>query len=78
MNRQYTYTKAECPHCGRKILVERTLVGVSHTAGVYATCLDCLMKKGLSEEYKKKNPEYAKDIEDWYNSSTPSVNQEEV
>jgi len=65
----YTYDKCECSNCGRKILVERVLAGVPHTVSVYANCLDCIMKKGLTESFKKEHPEEAEDIESWYNSS---------
>ena len=66
---EYDYTKCECLQCGRKILVERGLMGVTHTVGIYATCLDCVMKKGLTEKFKEQNPDAAKDITEWYDSS---------
>ena len=31
-----------CGKCERKFLVERLLIGVSHTAGTYVTCWDCI------------------------------------
>jgi len=33
-----------CPRCGRKILVERSLLGVCHTADIDVICWDCLTK----------------------------------
>ena len=73
----YTYAKCECQQCGKKILVERVLIGSDHTSDVLVTCLDCLMKKGLNENYKKMNPNFAKDIEDWYNTSIETIKKEE-
>ena len=73
---EYGYDKCVCPHCGRKILVEKILVGVPHTVGVYATCLDCLMEKGMNEDFIKDNPQKAKDIQRWYDSSEQSEKNE--
>lgn len=44
----------QCSKCGRRILVERPLIGVNHTAKVIATCWDCLdneAKKRAGELY---------------------------
>ena len=49
-------------------------MGASHTTGVYATCLDCLMEKGLNEKFKEKSPESAKNIEAWYDSPKQTIN----
>lgn len=54
--------KVKCSGCGRKILVEIFLIGVSHNASVSATCADCL---NIHPDYKAKNPEEAKAIEEW-------------
>lgn len=35
--------------CGRKILVERLLIGTNHTAATFVCCWDC-----ISEENKKR------------------------
>lgn len=45
-------TIKKCSVCGRKILVERELIGIDHTAGMLVTCWDC-----LNEEQKKKAKE---------------------
>jgi len=65
----YVYHKLECPECGRKILVERFLVGTNHTIRVGVICAECLHKKGLSEEFREKNPRGAEDIERWLEES---------
>lgn len=63
----YHYNKCVCSKCGRKILVEKILIGVSHTTHTQAMCLDCLIEKGVDEDFKEKHPEAAKDMEEWYN-----------
>ena len=35
----------KCEKCGRKILVERALLGVNHTLDIKATCWECLTSK---------------------------------
>ena len=74
---EYSYTQCECPICGRKILVERILVGVSHTTVIYATCLDCVVKRGFMLGYEEEHPDAVKDLTEWHNSSTQSVKEEE-
>jgi|GEM_PF-2574353 len=36
----------KCSKCDRRILVERGLIGVDHTIGIYVTCWDCLESEG--------------------------------
>jgi hypothetical protein len=55
----YTYTFTACKHCGRHIMVERILFGVSHTAAVYGTCVKCIKQWGLHPEFVKQNPDLA-------------------
>jgi hypothetical protein len=57
--------KLKCSKCGRKILVEIGLIGVSHNAMVNVTCAECLKKGGLSDDFKKRFVEVAADIEKW-------------
>ena len=38
-----------CPKCGRKILVERALIGTNHTTLTLVTCWDCLTEEGRSK-----------------------------
>jgi len=64
----YTYHKLACTKCGRKIIVEVLLIGVDHTASITAVCAECL-KKGVNKEFAEKNPEAAKDIEEWIKHS---------
>ena len=40
---------AECGKCGRKILVERALIGVNHTMSTIATCWECLKPETQKE-----------------------------
>lgn len=61
----YTYYRVKCSYCGRKILVEQILDGVSHTATILASCKECLKKSGLPEKFKKQHPKEAKEIEQW-------------
>ena len=49
----------KCSKCGRRILVERGLIGVDHTIGIYATCWDCLESEGQ----KKVKETYGLEIE---------------
>jgi DNA-directed RNA polymerase subunit RPC12/RpoP len=49
---KYEYHKLKCSSCGRKILVEIGLIGVSHNAMVSVTCADCQKKVGLSDDLK--------------------------
>jgi len=53
--------------CGRKILVQIALIGDSHNLGVSIVCGDCIRAGRVDREYKKHNPELAKEIEDWAN-----------
>lgn len=59
----YHYAKLMCSKCGRKILVEAFLIGVSHTASTTATCAECIGP--LTEDYKREHPEAAADLEAW-------------
>jgi hypothetical protein len=54
--------KLACPKCGRKILVEVVLFGVSHNAGITATCAECV---SVNEEFRADNPEVARQIDEW-------------
>jgi hypothetical protein len=62
---RYEYHKLKCSKCGRKILVEIGLIGVSHNAVVRVTCAECLKKAKLSDVFKKCYTETADDIERW-------------
>ncbi len=62
----YVYHKLECHVCGRKILVERWLIGVSHTTHTSVSCADCI--PAPDEKFKKEQPEAAQDIQDWINA----------
>jgi len=47
----------KCSKCGRKILVERGLMGVNHTLEIIAACWDCLdgqARERAIERYKLK------------------------
>jgi hypothetical protein len=61
----YGYRIADCPKCGRAILVQYGLFGIDHTTGICVICKDCLKKIGISEEFTKEHPEEAKEISDW-------------
>jgi hypothetical protein len=61
----YRNYKTQCDVCKRKILVEVHLIGINHNAGVYATCGDCLLKKGLHKRFVKDSPLEAKLVEEW-------------
>ena len=44
-----------CSKCHRSILVERTMIGTNHTAGISVVCWDCLSennKVSLIDKYK--------------------------
>jgi glycerophosphoryl diester phosphodiesterase len=43
-------------------LVEIGLFGVSHNAGVYVTCAECL---SISDGFAKEHPDIIKDLEEW-------------
>ena len=62
---RYEYHKLKCSKCGRKILVEIGLIGVSHNAIVSVTCAECLKKVKLPDIFKKRHAEAAADIERW-------------
>lgn len=51
-----------CSKCGRKILVEVFLSGIDHTAGIHATCAECLE---LSPEFAAAAPDVAREVEEW-------------
>ena len=61
----FEYHKEKCPECGRRILVQIVLNGVSHNMGATVICAECLKKQGVNEEFKKERPEEAEDIEKW-------------
>lgn len=42
----------ECK-CGRKVLVERVLVGTDHTARIFVACWDCLSKENKERAIKQ-------------------------
>ena len=64
MNLDYEHHKVACGKCGRKILVEISLFGVSHNCGVMATCADCLSVP-VNDRFKREHSEVAADIEKW-------------
>ena len=55
MNFETAITIKECSKCNRKILIERSLFGISHTASIGIVCWDC-----LSDKEKKKVEDYIK------------------
>jgi hypothetical protein len=55
----------ECSNCGRKILVERFLIGVNHTTSIKIICQDCLRKSRIAKNFREKHPKEAREIEDW-------------
>lgn len=42
-------TLVKCSKCGRKILIERLLCGVSHTTQTVVNCWDCLDKEAQNK-----------------------------
>ena len=50
----------KCNKCGRKILVEIGLFGISHNASIQATCVECVE---INETFKKDYPAHATMIE---------------
>ncbi|MCI0407559.1 MAG: hypothetical protein L0191_03180 [Acidobacteria bacterium] len=60
----YTYEKAVCRHCGRKILVEMGLIGVPHHTWVHATCAACIPLP-INETFRAQSPAAAVDLEQW-------------
>lgn len=42
----------KCSGCGRKILVEQGLIGISHTIFIKATCWQCLDSKTKEKAQK--------------------------
>jgi hypothetical protein len=57
-----------CQKCGRKILVEIAMCGVSHNLSnlsIAATCGECLR---LGEAFKQSYPSQAEKIEKWLDS----------
>lgn len=54
----------KCNKCGKKILVEILLFGVSHNLDVIATCGSCMK---ISDNIKEKYPEVSKKIEEFLN-----------
>ena len=67
-----TYKKMEiinyfekCNFCKRDMLVQVTLFGINHNAGLSVVCKDCIRIRGISKKFKKQSPESAKEIEKW-------------
>ena len=52
----------KCGYCGRKIIVQRVMIGVSHTMATCVTCGDCFLEKGVDKKYSKENPKVAENI----------------
>lgn len=46
-------TLISCPKCGRKILVERGLIGIDHSIEIFVTCWQCLNKKAQDKARNK-------------------------
>lgn len=65
MSDGYIFHTLECKVCGRKVLVERFMIGVSHTTSINVTCADCI--GAVHPNFVKENPEAAKEIEEWSN-----------
>jgi hypothetical protein len=59
----YIFHMMECVKCKRKILVERFLIGVSHTSNIVVTCAECLGV--IHPSFRKDHPEAADKIERW-------------
>ena len=51
-----------CPKCGKKIVIEIPLCGVSHNLGVFAHCAGCME---VNEKFKNEFPDIAKQIEEF-------------
>jgi hypothetical protein len=51
-----------CRKCGRKVLVEMSMIGSTHHVGVAVTCGECLI---LSDQLRKEQPEIVSKIESW-------------
>lgn len=45
--------KIKCGFCGRAIIVEIVLMGISHNLGVAAYCKDCLRKNKVAKNLKQ-------------------------
>jgi hypothetical protein len=65
----YEYRKLRCSRCGRKILVEIGLIGVSHNAVVSVACAERLKEVGLSDDFRRRFAKAAADIERWLEES---------
>lgn len=53
----------KCSGCGRRILVERGLIGVSHTISITVTCWQCLdskTKERAKKRYHLEEEEYSR------------------
>jgi len=61
----YTFRFEKCQSCGKEFLVERTLIGIDHTASMIVSCKECLQKNPLPEPFIKGHPEEAKNIMKW-------------
>ena len=55
----------QCKKCGRKFVVEMALIGTIHHHNPVVICTECLE---LNEEFDRKWPEIAKQIEAWKTS----------
>lgn len=60
MNLRYEAHKLVCSTCGKKILVEIHLIGVSHNASVSASCAECIGEP--SPKFVADHPNEAKAI----------------
>jgi hypothetical protein len=54
----------KCSKCGKKIVIEIVLCGVSHNVGVSAVCAECMK---VDADFKKEHPDIAKQIEEFCN-----------
>ena len=56
----------ECSKCKRKIMVCMGLIGTVHHMGTSATCAECTE---ITDEFRSKFPDIAKQIDEWKNES---------
>lgn len=61
---ELVHYKKECTKCKRPILVEVSLFGTNHNAGVSVICRECL-EQPFDKEFVEQNPELAKELEEW-------------
>lgn len=60
----YTSYRTSCKTCGKKILVEIVLCGISHNVSVGTVCGDCIALP-LPDSFKEQSPQEAQEIEEW-------------